>query len=171
MRATDTAQIGSTGLRVTRLGLGGVALSGAPPATDPQAPAPETEALALIRRSLALGLNYLDTAPMYGVGESEKRYGQALAGVPPGEYALSTKVGRVLRPDAAAPGRLAWAFDFTRGGAVEAFESSLERLGIDRVDILFVHDPDAGAAHLDPVGGAHRHRAQRSSQAAIRRPP
>ena len=143
LRAADRVEVGRTGVRVSRLGLGGVALSGAPPSTDPQAPAAEAEAVALIRKSLALGLNYLDTAPMYGVGESEQRYGQALAGVPRGDYVLSTKVGRVLRPDPAAPGTLAWAFDFSRRGAMEAFESSLERLGIDRVDILFVHDPDA----------------------------
>src|SRR5260370_9190211 len=55
-RATDTAEIGRTGLRVSRLGLGGVALSGAPPATDPQRPTPEDEGVALIRRSLPLGL-------------------------------------------------------------------------------------------------------------------
>ena len=142
-RAADRVEIGRTGLRLSRLGLGGVALSGAPPSTDPQAPAPEGEAVALIRRSLDLGLNYLDTAPMYGVGESEKRYGQALAGVARDSFVLSTKVGRVLRPDAAAGGRLAWSFDFSRAGAMESFESSLARLGLDRVDILFVHDPDA----------------------------
>src|SRR5512144_2482178 len=98
-RATDTAPIGRTGLRVTRLGLGGVALSGAPPATDPGRATPEAEAVALIDRTLALGLNYLDTAPMYGVGQSERRYGQALRGVDRERYVLSTKVGRVLRPD------------------------------------------------------------------------
>ena len=143
VRATDRVEIGRTGLRVSCLGLGGVALSGAPPSTDPQAPTPEASAVALIRRSLELGLNYLDTAPMYGVGESEKRYGQALAGVPREGYVLSTKVGRVLRPEAAAPGSLAWSYDFSRAGAIESFESSLARLGLDRVDILFVHDPDA----------------------------
>ena len=140
MRATDTAEIGRTGLRVTRLGLGGVALSGAPPATDPDRPSPESEAVSLIRRSLALGLNYLDTAPMYGVGQSERRYGQALAGIPRDQYVLSTKVGRLLRVDPA--GQTTWAFDFTREGARASFESSLKRLGIDRVDIVFVHDPD-----------------------------
>ena len=142
MRATDTAQIGSTGLRVTRLGLGGVALSGAPPATDPQRLSAEDEAVSLIRRSLALGLNYLDTAPMYGVGESERRYGRSLQGVPRDQYVLSTKVGRVLRPDPADPGKTTWAFDFSREGARASFASSLERLGLDRVDIVFVHDPD-----------------------------
>jgi D-threo-aldose 1-dehydrogenase len=140
MRATDTVEIGRTGLRVTRLGLGGVALSGAPPATDPHAPSPESEAVSLIRRSLDLGLNYLDTAPMYGVGHSERRYGRALHGIPRDRYVLSTKVGRVLRPG--AEGQTTWAFDFSREGARASFESSLERLGIERVDIVFVHDPD-----------------------------
>ena len=142
MRATDTVEIGSTGLRVTRLGLGGVALSGAPPSTDPHRTSPGTEAVGLIRRSLALGLNYLDTAPMYGVGESERRYGQALRDVPRDRYVLSTKVGRVLRPDPAGSGKTTWAFDFSREGARASFASSLERLGLDRVDIVFVHDPD-----------------------------
>jgi len=140
MRATDTVEIGQTGLRVTRLGLGGVALSGAPPSTDPHAPSPESEAVSLIRRSLGLGLNYLDTAPMYGVGHSERRYGQALKSIPRDRYVLSTKVGRVLRPG--AEGQTTWAFDFSREGARASFESSLERLGIERVDIVFVHDPD-----------------------------
>jgi D-threo-aldose 1-dehydrogenase len=135
--ATDTAEIGRTGVRVSRLGLGGVALSGAPPATDPQRPTPEDEGVALIRRSLALGLTYLDTAPMYGVGQSEARYGRVLRGVPRDGFVLSTKVGRVLRPS--APG---WAFDFSAAGVRASFESSLERLGLERVDILFVHDPD-----------------------------
>src|SRR5687768_3573679 len=98
MRATETQEIGRTGIHVTRLGLGGVALSGAPPATDPHQRTPEAEAVALIHRSLSLGVNYLDTAPMYGVGESERRYGLALRDIPRTSYVLSTKVGRVLRP-------------------------------------------------------------------------
>lgn len=142
MRATDRVEIGRTGLRVSRLGLGGVALSGVRPSTDPERTTPETEALALIHRHLALGLNYLDTAPMYGVGESERRYGRALRDVPRDNYVLSTKVGRVLQPDPAGPGRAIWAFDFSRAGARASFESSLERLGLDRVDVLLVHDPD-----------------------------
>ena len=140
MRATDTAEIGRTGLRVTRLGLGGVALSGAPPSTDPHRPSPEAEAVSLIHRSLDLGLNYLDTAPMYGVGQSERRYGLALRGVPRERYVLSTKVGRLLQQDAA--GTTTWTFDFSRAGARASFQSSLQRLGVERVDIVFVHDPD-----------------------------
>jgi D-threo-aldose 1-dehydrogenase len=142
VRATDKVEIGTTGLHVTRLGLGGVALSGAPPATDPQRPTAEAEAIALIQRSLALGLNYLDTAPMYGVGQSEQRYGQALRGMAPGSYVLSTKVGRVLRPAEPGSSQLSWVFDFSQQGVRQSFASSLERLGLERVDILFIHDPD-----------------------------
>jgi D-threo-aldose 1-dehydrogenase len=142
MRATDTAAVGTTGVRVTRLGLGGLALSGAPPSTDPDRATPETEAIGLIRRSLALGLNYLDTAPMYGVGQSERRYGEALSGVPRDRYVLSTKVGRILRPDPADTAIVRWTFDFSAAAARESFRSSLERLGLERVDILYVHDPD-----------------------------
>jgi D-threo-aldose 1-dehydrogenase len=136
-RATDTVEVGRTGVRVSRLGLGGVALSGAPPSTDPERATPEGEAVALVQRSLALGVTYLDTAPMYGVGQSERRYGAALRGRVRDSFVLSTKVGRVLGPP--APG---WAFDFSAAGARASFESSLERLGLDRVDILLVHDPD-----------------------------
>jgi D-threo-aldose 1-dehydrogenase len=142
MRATDRVEIGTSGLTVSRLGLGGVALSGAPPSTDPQRATPEAEAVTLIERSLHLGVNYLDTAPMYGVGQSERRYGRALRGVPRERYVLSTKVGRVLDPAEPGSDRLAWSFDFSRPGVLRSFHSSLERLGLERVDILLIHDPD-----------------------------
>lgn len=142
MQATDTVAIGSTGVRVTRLGLGGVALSGAPPATDPQQITSEAAALDLIQRSLDLGVTYLDTAPLYGLGYSEQRYGQAIRGRARDSYVLSTKVGRVLH--AAAPGsaELAWSFDFSREGVLSSFRASLDRLGVSYVDIVYVHDPD-----------------------------
>jgi D-threo-aldose 1-dehydrogenase len=142
LRATEKVEIGTTGLYVTRLGLGGVALSGAPPATDPQRPTAEAEAIALIQRSLALGLNYFDTAPMYGVGQSERRYSQALRGVARESYVISTKVGRVLRSAEPGSTELSWAFDFSQQGVRQSFASSLERLGLERVDMLFIHDPD-----------------------------
>ena len=91
-----------------------MALSGAPPATDPEDNTSETEAAQLIRRSLDLGVNYFDTAPMYGVGQSERRYGQALRGVERQRYVLSTKVGRVLDPVAPGSSEMAWSFDFSR---------------------------------------------------------
>ena len=121
MHVTDKVEIGRTGLYVTRLGLGGVALSGAPPSTDPHQTASEAEAIALIHRSLALGLNYLDTAPLYGVGDSERRYGQALRGRARDSYVLSTKVGRVLRPGEPGSTQMTWAFDFSQQGVRESF--------------------------------------------------
>jgi D-threo-aldose 1-dehydrogenase len=142
VKATDQVEIGATGLRVTRLGLGGVALSGAPPATDPAQNTSEMEATHLIHRSLELGVNYLDTAPMYGLGQSEMRYGDALRGVERERYVISTKVGRVLDPVEPGGTEMAWSFDFSREGAIRSFESSLQRLGLDHVDILYVHDPD-----------------------------
>ncbi|MDH3601617.1 MAG: aldo/keto reductase [Candidatus Tectomicrobia bacterium] len=142
MQATDKAEIGTTGLHVTRLGLGGVALSGAPPATDPDQTTSEDEATQLIHRSLELGLNYLDTAPMYGVGHSERRYGQALSRLPRDSYVLSTKVGRVLDPIEPGSPEMTWSFDFSREGVIRSFETSLQRLGLERVDILLIHDPD-----------------------------
>jgi len=142
MHATDKVEIGTTGLHVTRLGLGGVALSGAPPSTDPQQTTSAAEAMALIQRSLALGLNYLDTAPLYGVGNSERRYGQVLRGLARHSYVLSTKVGRVLRPSEPGGTQMTWAFDFSQQGVRESFAASLDRLGLERIDILYVHDPD-----------------------------
>ena len=131
MKATDMRQIGRTSLHVTRLGLGGVFL-----ASD----APRAEAEALIDRAAELGVRYFDTAPMYGVGESERRYREPLARLERSGFVLSTKVGRVLREDVG--GAEPWHFDFSRDGVLRSFETSLQRLGLERVDILLVHDPD-----------------------------
>lgn len=131
MNATDTRRIGRTSLDVTRLGLGGVFL-----AIDAQA----DEADGLIDRAAALGVRYFDTAPMYGNGESERRYRGPLARLERSAFVISTKVGRRLEEDAA--GTEQWHFDFSRDGVLRTFDSSLERLGVDHIDILLVHDPD-----------------------------
>ncbi|MDE2746571.1 MAG: aldo/keto reductase [Chloroflexota bacterium] len=131
MKATDTRRIGRTALRVTRLGLGGVFL-----AIDAQ----PAEADGLIDRAAALGVRCFDTAPMYGNGESERRYRGPLARLDRSDVVISTKVGRRLEEDAA--GTEQWHFDFSRDGVMRTFESSLERLGVDHIDILLVHDPD-----------------------------
>ena len=131
MKATDTRPIGRTALQVTRLGLGGVFLA---------IEAQPAEADGLIDRAAALGVRYFDTAPMYGNGESERRYREPLARLDRSDFVLSTKVGRRLREDAG--GSEPWHFDFSRDGALRSFESSLERLGVDQIDILLVHDPD-----------------------------
>jgi len=139
-------QIGRTSLRVARLGLGCAPLAGL--FTD----VPEDQALATVRRALALGMNLFDTAPLYGYGKSEMRVGMALAGIEPASRVLATKVGRLLQPvDASAQGKdSAWdspapfrpVFDFSYDGIMRSFEESKKRLKVDRVDILHIHDPD-----------------------------
>lgn len=131
MKATDSRRIGRTSLQVTRLGLGGVFL-----AIDAQ----PDEADGLIDRAAGLGVRYFDAAPMYGNGESERRYRGPLARLERSDFVISTKVGRRLEEDAA--GTEQWHFDFSRDGVLRTFESSLERLGVDRIDIVLVHDPD-----------------------------
>ena len=125
-----TARVGRTALRVTRLGLGTVPIGGMLDEVS------EGQAIETVRAALEVGVTLIDTAPMYGVGRSERLLGEALAGVPRERYVLSTKVGRLLEPDGT------WHFDFSRDAALRSLESSLERLKLDRVDIVLVHDPD-----------------------------
>lgn len=99
------------------------------------------------------GVRYFDTAPHYGLGLSERRIGAALKGRPRGEYTLSTKVGRLLMPSPetanqqdddgfVVPAAYRRVFDFSRDGILRSIESSLERLGVDYLDIAYLHDPD-----------------------------
>ncbi len=138
------AQIGTTELEVTRLGLGGAPFGGL--FTDVE----QRAAVSSIKTAMDLGIQYLDTAPLYGTGKSEHFYSEALAGVDRDDYVLSTKVGRVLNP-ADSPESddiyvnlppLKAKFDFSRDGVLRSVEESLKRLKLDRVDILFIHDPD-----------------------------
>jgi D-threo-aldose 1-dehydrogenase len=122
-----------------RLGLGTAPIGGLYEAVD------EETAHALVERAWALGLRYFDTAPLYGVGLAERRLGVGLRGKPREEFAVSTKVGRLLRPGASAwhgAPDLVDYFDFSHDAALRSLEESLERLGLDRVDVAFVHDPD-----------------------------
>ncbi|MEU3465750.1 aldo/keto reductase [Streptomyces sp. NPDC006733] len=130
--------------RLPRLGLGCAPLGNLYRAV------PEETAAAVTAAALDLGCGYLDTAPHYGVGLSEERLGRALAGRPRSSYVLSTKVGRRLRPLAAGerpdgqgfvdtPARTR-EWDFTADGIRATLEGSLQRLGTDRADIVYLHD-------------------------------
>jgi D-threo-aldose 1-dehydrogenase len=136
------------GLGVTEIGFGGSTLGNLYRAmTDEQAQA-------TLERAWTGGVRYFDTAPHYGLGLSERRLGAALARHPRGDYVLSTKVGRLLVPNAAptgsdlaaggfdVPDDVVRRFDFSRDGVYRSLASSLERLGVDHVDIVYVHDPD-----------------------------
>jgi D-threo-aldose 1-dehydrogenase len=137
--------VGRTGLRVSRLGLGTAPLASVFWGND------ETTAVATCRRALDAGLTFFDTAPFYGLGESEDRLGAALRDRREG-VVIATKVGRLLEvgPD----GEVAAQFDFSYDAVRKSLESSLRRLGVDHVDVVHIHDPDD---HLDEaVAGAHR---------------
>ncbi|MDX6369118.1 MAG: D-threo-aldose 1-dehydrogenase [Gaiellales bacterium] len=123
------------------IGLGAAPLGGLFATVDDDA------ARATVDRAWELGVRLFDTAPLYGSGLSEERLGKALQGRPRSEYALSTKVGRLLRPGDPDPifhgaHPLRPVFDFSGEGMVRSVAESLDRLGLDRVDTLFVHDPD-----------------------------
>jgi len=112
-----------------RLGLGCAPLGGL------YTPVGEHAARATIDAAWDAGIRFFDVAPLYGEGLSEKRLGAALAGRPRDEFVLSTKVGRLVVDGAVV-------FDFSRDGVRRSLSESLDRLGLDRVDVLLVHDPE-----------------------------
>jgi D-threo-aldose 1-dehydrogenase len=137
--------VGRTGLRVSRLGLGTAPLASAFWGNE------ETPAVATARRALDAGVTFVDTAPFYGLGESERRLGAALRGRREG-VVIATKVGRLLEPG--PDGEISARFDFGYDAVRRSLDSSLGRLGVDRVGVVHIHDPDD---HLDEaVAGAHR---------------
>lgn len=108
----------------------------------------DDDAVATVLAARAAGMRVFDTAPLYGHGLSEQRLGRALAGLPRHEITVSTKVGRLLVDGDPGPTifadvpALRPVFDFSRSGVRRSVESSLHRLGLDRLDIVHVHDPD-----------------------------
>lgn len=136
-------RLGSSDVAVTRLGFGGA------PIGNLFAPVEDTAARAAVNTAWERGVRFFDTAPLYGHGLSEVRVGAALRARPRAEFAIATKVGRLLVPDDRPPpdGYVATPpfrpeFDFSRDATLRSLEASLERLGLDRVDVLHVHDPD-----------------------------
>ena len=114
----------------------------------------DDDAIAVVLAAFEAGVRLFDTAPLYGHGLSERRLGTALASLPRDQVKVSTKVGRVLVPDDPAHRERTIfvdvppvhpVFDFSADGVRRSLDASLERLGLDRVDIVLVHDPDAHA--------------------------
>ncbi len=141
----DTRQIGNTSLNVSTLGFGAASMGNLYQAV------PDEEAQATLAAAIELGMNLFDTSPRYGAGLSERRVGDALRPLPKDQYVLSTKVGRLLKPDAKAdvsqlrhgfltPMPFDAHYDYTYDGIMRSFEDSLQRLGLAEVDILLVHD-------------------------------
>lgn len=143
---TETRTIPGTAVRLPVLGFGGA------PIGNLYRPVPEQEAIDAVEAAWEGGVRYFDTAPHYGLGLSEHRLGKALAGQDRNSYVLSTKVGRLLRPNPSPNGKdsegfdvpddLARVRDYSRDGVLRSIEESLQRLGTDRIDVVYIHDPD-----------------------------
>src|SRR5919112_2879151 len=150
MEPTELVPFGKTSLTTTRLGLGSAPLGGLFNAV------PDATAHGVVQHAYDVGMRFYDTAPLYGYGSAEQRMGHVLAQQPRDEFVLATKVGRLIRPreaagsdlDADGAGQFREApplvpvFDFSYDAVMRSFEESLERLGIDRIDVLHIHDPD-----------------------------
>ncbi|MEE1928492.1 aldo/keto reductase [Streptomyces sp. TRM 70351] len=139
-------RLGRGAVEVTELGFGAAGIAGL------YAPVGEERARQAVDAAWEAGVRYFDTAPHYGLGLSERRLGAALRGRPRGEYTVSTKAGRLLVPHAGGGDDLADGFavpathrrvwDFSADGVRRSLEESLTRLGLDRVDVVYLHDPD-----------------------------
>jgi D-threo-aldose 1-dehydrogenase len=150
---TLRVQLATTDVVVTRLALGTAPLGNLYTAVD------DAQAAATVDAAWDAGVRFFDTAPLYGHGLAERRIGAALASRPRDEYTIATKVGRLLIQGRTDPDTIfadvpevAPVFDFTYDGALRSLEESLGRLGLDRVDVVHVHDPDDHEA--DALAGA-----------------
>ncbi len=141
--------LGRTGVAVTEIGFGAASIGNLGQAVD------DDTASVTVASAWDTGIRYFDTAPHYGLGLSERRLGAALAARSRSEFVVSTKVGRLLEPNPGPKGRdagfdvpdtLRRRFDFTADGVRRSLESSLDRLRMDRVEIVYVHDPDTTEA-------------------------
>ncbi|MHC3467518.1 aldo/keto reductase [Streptomyces sp. 7R007] len=138
--------LGAGGVTVSELGFGAAGIG------NLYAEVTEEQAHEAVDAAWERGIRYFDTAPHYGLGLSERRLGAALRERPREEYAISTKVGRRLVASDQGGDDLAHGFavpathrrvwDFTADGIRRTLDASLERLGLDRVDIVYLHDPD-----------------------------
>jgi len=144
-RVPDAAPRADAAARVRVAGFG----FGTAPIGNLYAEVGEDEARNALERALRLGVRYFDSAPFYGHGLAERRLGRALAGSRRDGFAVSTKVGRRIESDPARSEMITdgfavhgsrAVFDYSRDGVLRSFEASLERLGLDRVDLLFLHD-------------------------------
>lgn len=156
-------QVGRTGLNIDELGLGGAPLGGNFVDLDYQ------QAAELVQAARTAGIGYFDTAPWYGFGRSERVMGDILRGQ---DYVLSDKVGRLLQPGPVSnpmdygmidPLPFHVVYNYGYDGIMRAYEDSLQRLGLDRIDILLAHDigtfqhGDENARHFNDLAeGGYR---------------
>jgi D-threo-aldose 1-dehydrogenase len=140
---TASVRLGRTSLRVSRLGFGSAPLGGLLRATSDQ------DAAGAVETALTAGLCHFDTAPQYGGGLAEQRLGAALRKAARDTFVVSTKIGKIVRLKSDAPAQTVGfvgapahdiVYDYSYDGVRRSLDASLKRLGLDRVDILFIHD-------------------------------
>jgi D-threo-aldose 1-dehydrogenase len=145
-RGLARRELGRSGVEVTELAFGSAAIGNLYTAVD------DATAAATVDAAWQGGIRLFDVAPHYGLGLAERRLGAALAARPRDEYVISTKVGRLLVPLAepggrdgagfAVPAAYERRFDYSADGVRASIDASLDRLGLDRIDIALIHDPD-----------------------------
>jgi D-threo-aldose 1-dehydrogenase len=171
MNPLEKVRVGRSAVKVTRLGFGAVPLGGLYKDVS------EEEAGATVRRTLELGINYFDTAPIYGFGKAETRLGRELAKCKRDSIVVATKVGYTLVPEDGARDTKVFhrfdnvpplrpIFDYSYDGIMRTFEGSLKRLNLSRVDILNIHDPDYNWE--DAIGTAYPTVHKLRSQGVVR---
>jgi D-threo-aldose 1-dehydrogenase len=171
MNPIEKIAIGRTNLQVTRLGFGAVPLGGLYKDVS------EDEAGDTVRRTLKLGMNYFDTAPIYGFGKAESRLGRELSKCNRDSIVVATKVGYTLMPEGSERDTKVFhrfdnvpplqpIFDYSYEGIMKTFEGSLKRLNLSRVDILNIHDPDNNLE--DAIGIAYPTVHKLRSQGVVR---
>ena len=152
-------RLGNSSVEVTALGLGGAALG------NLYATVAEDDALGVVAEALDAGIRYFDTAPAYGYGVSEQRIGSGLMRTGADDVVIATKVGWRLDPATGTSDWGIWAdapalevsMDFSPQAVRKSISESLARLGRERVDILWIHDPDeaASAGGRNPSAPSH----------------
>jgi D-threo-aldose 1-dehydrogenase len=142
MGVFEKRPLGNSGVVVTALGFGGG------PIGKSITSAGDEIARDTVDAAWNEGVRYFDTAPLYGLTRSERRIGASLAVRPRNEFVISTKVGRLIQrggkraPEQDPISELGVVFDYSREGALASFEESLDRLKLERVDIVLIHDID-----------------------------
>lgn len=138
----------------------------------------DAQAQSVLQAAWDAGVRYFDTSPFYGYGLSEYRLGQFLRGKPADSYVVSTKVGRVLKasrgplPNAAlwaSPAPFSYTYDFSAAGARRSVEDSLQRLGLPKIDVVFIHDLSPDNTELDGPWQAHFAIAAKGAMAELTR--
>jgi D-threo-aldose 1-dehydrogenase len=167
----ELRKISDTDIAVTCFGFGGASMG------NMYTVAHNDAAQKAIRSAYEAKVRYFDTAPMYGFGKSERLYGSVLKDQPRDSFVLSTKVGRLILAGKPTPETQdtcfvdiddAYAvFDYSRDGVLRSLEESRKRLGIDKIDIVYIHDPDVDDSFQQALDEAFPTLAELRSQGVI----